>query len=366
LKMLEDNKITAEQAVELLKQVPDSDSGARYAREDRGRSNDQYSPDLGWIDDLRAVIEDTAANIGSAVRDAINANEYGLSPRHERFTAMPNANAGIREIVFEGKNAPIKMEAYSGDQLEVEVTYWPKGQWNPHFAFIEENGAYSLRYDDNALRALAISILAPGAFHIGSVSLQTRNAPVTAEGFTADRVGLYTKNAPVRVSGVTGERMNVESRNASVTIESVKSRDIEAQTSNAKITLEHVNAFSARLTTSNAKVEADASVITRLYAKSSNAAMQFENLSNNSQEPFRVIEAVTTNGKISVSLADDCPNCKLRASTTNGGIYCGLEGMVYQVNGKNYAEAQTMGYNEAGSKTDLNLQTSNGRISINR
>jgi len=108
LQMLQDNKITAEEAEALLRQVRDDDERPRYDRPDWERPrydrtdwerpNNQYRPDYAWVDDLRAVIGDTASSIGDAVRDAINSNGSVFETRREIFTAVPKADGGIRDL----------------------------------------------------------------------------------------------------------------------------------------------------------------------------------------------------------------------------------------------------------------------------
>jgi len=259
----------------------------------------------------------------------------------------------------------MKMDAYGGDKIEVEVNYRAKGQWNPRFALVGENGVYSLRYDDNALYALGISIRVPKAAHIGGTSLKNRNAPISADGVTAGRIELDTKNAPIKAGDVNAEYLICKTRNAPITLDDINVREIEAQTSNSKITLDDAESQRARLVTSNAKIEVKDSAVSQLYATTSNASLQFDKMSYNGQEPVCGIEAITSNGKITVNLPGGKPGCRLRASTTHGGIFSELRDLEYHVNERNYIEAQSHGYDEARSKVDLNLQTTNGGIYIN-
>ena len=364
LEMLNDNKITADEAAALLKQVQDSDNHSRNDRRDWNRPYYPNKPDLGWINDLRSVIEETASNLGEAVRDAINPNDSIFAPNKETFTAILNESSEIRELAFEGKNAPVKLESYGGDKIEIEAYYKAKGQWNPRFTLCEENGVYSLRYDDNALYMLSLNIRVPESSHIGDVSIKNRNSTITATGITANRIDLNTKNASIKLFNIKGERLICETRNAPITLNAVNVRETDVQTTNAKIILEDVNSFRARLMTSNAKIEVKDSDIVLLYAKTSNSPLRFENMCNNGQEPVYSIDAITTNGQISVQLPHKELFCKLRASTTAGGISNDLVDLEYQANEKNYVEAQTRGYETAYKKTNLNLQTTNSGIHI--
>jgi len=363
LEMLKENKITVEEAEALLKQIPEGDPYASYSRRDWERPDYQGKPDFGWINDLRSVIEEAASNLGEAVQGAINSNGSVFTPKVEIFTAVPDGGE-IRELVFEGKNAPLTLDPYGGDTIEVEAYYKVKSQWNPRFMFGGENGVYSLRYDDNALYMLGLNIRVPETAHIGGVNLKNRNASIAVNQITAGRIDLSTKNAPIKLFHISGEHLVCATKNAPVTLDAVKAREIDAQTSNSRISLLAVNSSRARLMTSNGKIEATDSDIARLYAKTSNSPLRFENMGYNGQEPVYSLDAITSNGQISVYLPGMRLSCKLRASTTAGGISIGLGNMEYQANEKNYVEARTSGYETAYNKLDLNLQTTNARISI--
>ena len=362
LDMLKEGKITADEAVALLKQVQDDDNRHRDYRHNWERPYYPHKPDFSWINSLCSVIEETSSNIGEAVWDAIKSNEPKFASMLENFTAFSNINAEINELVFEGKNAPVKLKAYDGDRLEVEAYYKAKFHWDPHITLCEENGVYSLRYDDNALYMLGINIRVPEKARIAGVCLKNRNAPIKADDISANNIDLNTKNASIKLSNVKGERLICESKNAPVSLDDVEAREIDAKTSNAKISLDDVESFRARLVTSNAKIEVKDSGVVQLYAKTSNSSLRLENFSINKQEPVSSIEAITSNGQISLQLPSGELNCKLRASTTFGGISIGIDNLEYQVKGKNYVEAQTRGYETARNKLNLNLQTTNSGI----
>lgn len=358
LEMLNDGKITAEEAMELLKHVQDDSEWTRPRRQDW----EQWipnRPDFGWINDLRSVI-------GETTRNAMFPDEFMFNARQEKFTAVSNIDGDIRSLIFEGKNAPVKLESYGGDRIDVEVYYKARGQWNPRFALNEDNGIYSLSYDDNALYMLGLNIYVPETARIGSVRLKNRNGTISVDSITAEKIELNTKNESIKVFDTKGEHLYCETKNASIALNAVLMREIDAQTSSSKISLEDADAFRARLVTSSAKIEVKDSNIAQLYAKTSNSSLLFDGLGCKEHEPVCSIDAITTNGQISIQLPRRELDYKLRASTTLGGISGELNDLEYQVNERNYVEAQTRGYEAAGNKLNLNLQTTNHGIYIRR
>lgn len=362
LDMLKDGKITTDEAMALLKQFQDdSERPPRHHQQDWEDRTPRYSyrPDFSWINDLRSTIEETAQNV-------LFPDESLFNAKQEKFITSSDISGEIRSLVFEGKNAPVRLESYGGDRIEAEVYYKTKSQWNPRFTLSEDNGVYSLNYDDNALYMLGINIRVPETVQISDVRLKNRNAPITVNHITAGKIELNTKNEVIKVSDIKGEHLYCETKNAAIVLEAVEMREIDAQTSNSKISLKDADAFRARLVTSSAKIEVKGSNIAQLYAKTSNSPLRFDSLSCEEHGPVCSIDAITTNGQISIHLPQRELNCKLRASTTIGNISSDLSDLEYQVNERSYMEAQTRGYEATQNKLNLNLQTTNHGIYIKR
>ncbi len=360
LEMLREGKITTDEAMALLRQVQDEAERPRHSNwpELEPWMPRLLRPDFGWINDLRSSIEETTRNVLQST------DELMFGTREEKFMSSSNLGDGIRTLVFEGKNAPVKLNVHNSDRIEVEVYYKAKSRLNPHLTLIEENGVFSLSYADNALYLLGITIRVPQTAHIGSIRLKNRNAPISMDDIEAEKIELSTKNELVRVSCTRGERLYCETKNAPIILDNLEMREIDAQTTYAKISLDDVSTFHARLVTNNAKIDIKDSDIVQLYAKTSDSPLRFDNLGYKEQEPVCSIDAITTNGQISIHSPHRGLKCRLRASTTVSGIFSELDDLEYQVNEKNYVEAQTRGYETASNKLNLNLQTTNYEIYI--
>lgn len=364
LEMLKEGKISSDEALELLKQIPEEDESRGNNHRDWDEWGSRpgqytYTPDFSWIDDLRTVIKETTQNV-------MFPGDFLFGSKEERFYAESDMGNGIRALIFEGKNAPVKLEAYGGNKIEIEARYRVKAHLNPHLAIREEGGTLRLISDNNSLHSLSISVRVPEKAHIGFVNLKSTNASVTADDILADKIELDTKNAPIKVSDVKADTLHCSTRNAPITLDDVKAQSIEAQTTNSKITADDVETAHARLTTDNAKISVKDSNIAQLFVKTNNAPVAIENASFDSQEQDRQIDAKTSNGGITIRLPHGDFSCKLRASTTNGRISSELNDLEYRVNEKNYVEAATREYDQAQAKLNLNLQTSNGGIYIKR
>jgi len=359
LEMLREGKITTEEAMALLKQVEGDGEPARgsasesFCGEERetGIPHIQFGMDFSWINDLKNAVEETARNL---IPDG-----WPLGLRQETFTASTFIGDGACSLVFEGKNAPVKLEAHSGDHVEVEAYYKRKSQWDPHLSLAVENGIISLRCDDNALSSLGISVRVPETAQIGTILLKSKNAPITVHRVEAKKIELFTKNNVIKASHVKGESLYCETKNSAISLADVIMQKVNAQTSNSKISLDNVEAVHANLETSNSKIDVEDSDIVELIASTSNSPLRFERLGYRKDRRDRSIEATTSNGQISIRIPNQDMKCKVRASTTVTGVFTEIGDLEYEVNEKNYVEAQARGYEEAESKLRLNLQTTN-------
>lgn len=361
LEMLKEGKISTDEALELLKQVPDREDQNQYHRQDseEWESRYSYTPDLNWIDDLKNAIKETAQN-------AFFPGDFLFGSREEHYTTEANVGNGINSLVFEGKNAPVTLLSYVGDKIDVEANFKVKNHWNPHLGLTEEGGVFTLTYDSNALHYIGIKVRVPQSVRIGSINLRSTNAPISVDDIKADRIELNTKNAPIKVSDVQSERLYCETKNAHVTLDDINAQEIEAQTTNAKISLDDVVARRARLNTSNAKIDVKDSSIAKLWAETSNAHISIDDAIFFEQEQDCGIDAITSNGGISLRLPRGEYESKLRASTSHGSINNELGNLIYRTNEKNYLEAATAGYEQAQTRLSINLQTSNSSIYIKR
>jgi len=363
LEMLKEGKITADEALNLLEQVPDGNGRGGRQNSDRHfwddfRSETQnpypfYNFDWDWIDDLKETVQNAAYTGG-----------FFFGGKEDIYKAEAEIGNGVRELVFDGKNSPVKIEDCAGDKIEIEANYKAKTNCDPRLALSNESGNLRLNYDSNALRYIGIKIRVPKDTNVGYVSLKTTNAPVTADDINADNIELFTKNAPIKASDIKGKYINCETRNAHIDLDDVEVSEIKAQTTNAKIHLDDVKSERVRLVTENAKISAEDSYAAHFSAKTSNAPIVIDDLQPNEAEPLCAIDCVTTNAGITLNLRRWVMPCKLRASTTNGAVHNELRDLEYTADRKNYIEGQTSGYEQAQNKLNLSLQTTNGGIHI--
>ncbi|MDR2167473.1 MAG: DUF4097 domain-containing protein [Clostridiales bacterium] len=367
LEMLQEGKIGVEEAMGLLKQFPEEDA----PREERRDSGGGFLSELG----------DT---ISGAISDAIDASDgvfggwqHGRKTTKE-FVSDP-ITADIAAIKLLGKNGPVEIRGYEGNQVKIEVKYNAK-RGDAQVFVREEGGVFELLYDYNALRWLAVDCLVPNVL-VGQIHGESKNSKVELYNIRAEQVALITKNSKIEMGNVNAPQIVAKTRNANIEAKNLQTVNLDLQTGNAKIDIENVKAKIARLTTSNAKIATENVDIEQLYLKTSNGNIKLENMFNEaidyvdarpegSQYPpgaapatERIIEAQTSNSGITVNLPADVA-VDVQASTSNAGVECKIPNLVLNEFSKNYINGRTFDYDTHPRRLKLSLNTSNAAVKI--
>jgi len=393
--MLQEGKVSVDEAMALLRQVPDEEAirGVIIHKNDHddecdcdgddddccttnnNNNNRNKSANYGFSD-IGSTIRNALSDALDAVDDVdinINlSNMFGVSRNKTIVTYTSDRIASdINSLKILGKNAPVEIEGYDGDTIQMEIKYSGKRD-NAQVHVNEENGNYELLYDYNAVRSLSVECRVPRVF-IGHLHGESKNSKVELHNVNAGDVELLTKNSKIEIAGV--------SANA-----------ITAKTSNSKIEMENTKAKVARLTTSNSKIETENIDVEQLYLKTSNSGIKIENAfgtnpsethhsTTNSQYPpsdfrasslaskpgtaaiERIIEATTSNGGVDVSIPQGTA-VKLQASTSNARCECKLSDLVVSEISKNYVSGKSINYDTATNRVKLNINTSNATVKI--
>lgn len=182
-------------------------------------------------------------------------------------------------------------------------------------------------------------------------------------------LALQTDNGKCEVGGIQANAFKCHTSNGKIIVTECACDDINALTDNGRITLDKTDARLAYLRTSNAKIELDACRIDNIDAKTSNSSIQL-----GSMQKKDAVEAKynlsTSNSKIAVGLAK-CPDCgyMIDAYTSLGNISVVLPELVYNIDRKsagmqNSAQIKSANYDVLENKIYIKATTSNASISV--
>ncbi len=182
-------------------------------------------------------------------------------------------------------------------------------------------------------------------------------------------LAIQTDNGKCEISGLQAGSFKCHTSNGKVIVTESSCDDINILTDNGRITLDKVEAGLAYIRTSNAKIELESCKMDNVDAKTSNGAIQLGNIGKRS-----VVEAKynlsTSNSKISVGLAkqEEC-GYMVDAYTSLGNISIVLPELVYTIDRKssgmqNSAQVSSTNYDTYESKFYIKATTSNASVSV--
>jgi len=344
LKMLEEGKISSQEAVKLLETIgADSNSTHTKARTTTGadgktEAKTERAAEPKWVEGIRNVTMD----IGQTIRDAIG-DEDVFNFEFDWFTSTEKVhqhlseslkNTGAHTLVIEGINAPISLvthneNGYDTSMITLEISAGARASGkhkdrSRNFELAVQNGVMRLQYDEKAFKNVGVKVSVPKTVDLRAVVLKTRNGAIAVNELAASEIETITKNGSIKINGCTGQRLTCDTKNGGIFLNNIEMADINALTKNAKIVL---NSISGR-------------------------------------ECECFISAETKNASISTKLLNEGRALKINASTTNSRVTADVENLEYLVNMKNHVEAATAGYEYADYKLDLKLKSANGKILV--
>ncbi|MGE5594047.1 MAG: DUF4097 family beta strand repeat-containing protein [Betaproteobacteria bacterium] len=157
----------------------------------------------------------------------------------------------------------------------------------------------------------------------------------------------------------------LETSNGKIEIGPLDCGTIDVETSNGRIDLDGTSATVAELETSNGRIQCRGAA-RKLVAETSNGSIF---LACRKPSGEAVYELETSNGSIEVQLAaGDEVGCCVEAETSYGDIHVALPDLVYQANtrsmGHKEVKAMTPDYEAKANRVRIKAETSNGSITI--
>lgn len=375
LEMLQEGKITVEEADRLLKQFPGDDNEKNdFSGRLKGATGEIWEElkDVGC--DIKEAFENIEEDIKEAFEDMDEdshikitlGNIFGREEKKYFSFQSSTVPEAINSLKLLGKNGHVKIEGYDGNVVKIEGEYRPKSGREVNVTFSEENNDFEILYDYNAVRYMKICAQVPRVA-ISHLHGESSNSLVSMTDLDAANVVLMTKNAPIKIKGVAAPHLQASTSNAPIDMQKVQAKSIDLVTSNARIELEDVTAEEAKLKTSNGPINIDATDIKQLFTKTSNGGIKLRDIIKKADADDTgneyAIEAHTTNSGIKISLPQEV-GYKIQASTSVGRVDSNISNFYFSDKEKDYLNGKSDGYENFKQKAKINLSTSNGSIKI--
>jgi len=398
LKMLQEGKITAEEAEKLLDAIEsniyrDASEGpqsqrAQYQRTQSQRAQANFQDEVqkmrervnNWRKEFktsyansdfdRAVEEfaakaekagknlaNTTAGIVDKVIDFVSSfidnssfNVFGSYKTVEKNFEAPAVEGS--NIYIQGVNGYIILRKHIDDKIVIKTKLKaPQNNADEILSFNDTGNLVELRLNKTSNISVSHEVFLP-ATCFGGIKIDTTNGKIYAEDSNSKFFEAVTRNSNIELMGVNSEKISVNTKNGKILLSYVIGRNIDINTTNSIIDVKHI------------KVE-------NMNAFTINGRIVIENIQNYEGQPEITLKLKTSNGGIKVNMNDiDNRGYKVRAKTTNAGINILIPEMIYHnANTQSFkrggfVEAENIGYENFPERVFIDAETVNGYIEI--
>ena len=391
LKMVEDKKISTEEAAKLLAALEDetkkentdnfnyrrnnqkSNGFAEEAAKVRDRVNDwkkEFKSNYNqadfdnMIDDFANKAEKFGKNVATTTAgivdkvidyvgsfvDTNSFNIFGsLQTVQKNYEVIPAEGANLE---ISGINGSITIKKHLDPKVMIiSRIKSPSPNGEGIVTFTDDPQNISIKVSSTALNvSVSHEIFIPDV-KFSSIKIENSNGKIYIEDSLSEEITATTKNAHIELMGVNSDRVAVNTKNGRVQLNYIIGDKIDINTSNAVIDIKHI------------KVK-DVSAVTI------NGRINIENAQNIDGNTDMNMYLKTSNGGIKVNMNDmDSRVYKVKAHASNGSINLLIPEIVYHnVNRKgvtgSFVEAESKNYESGLNKVNITGETMNGQIEV--
>ncbi len=387
LKMLEEGKISAEDAAKLLsltdgapaesgrtgQSAPGSTythssgsyTGSQTNNQRPASSGSSFAEDLGkkfdtFMRDIEpklrsfseVVVEKTAAAADSLSKSFIPSPRQAERPSGYSAPSGPGdgsveikVSSPYSELDFSSLNGQIQLTGYNGDKITATVRSKQRRRTEKAGIMVLGN-KYILQFDDGDYDAVSVTAYIPYNMF--------------------KYIRLSSVNGDIHVSGIDCEEITVSNSNAILNLNNLRGKSLFADCQNCKeLKLSGLCFGSAEIESSNGAVYASENDIENLKLVAFNAPVsmnlsEFKNFSNY----LWIIE--TSNQKLGLYVpTTPAVGYYIKGATTLGNIKIGLTGLNFIYNDTYNTEAKSIHFDSAPKKVRISLETSNAALIVN-
>jgi DUF4097 and DUF4098 domain-containing protein YvlB len=346
LKMLEEGKITSEEASRLLAALESNSKEStegNFSRQKQPNFYDEISKlrdkISGWknefkknynqkdfdkmVDDFSAKAEKLGKSVASTtfgivdkvidfVGSFVETNAFNIFGSYKVVDKTFEADAiEDKDINIEGINGNILVKKHLENKIVIRTrTRSPQSNPDDFLVFDNRDGNVSLKLNKASNISVSHEVFLPSV-KFNSIRFETTNGKIYVEDSKSQIFECTTKNAPIDLMGVNSEKISVNTRNAKIQIGYVIGKDIEINTNNSVIDIKNIKAENIKAFTVNGRINVE-------------NALSYENSYQTN------LSLKTSNGDIKVNMNDmDNRGYKVKAETTNGKISLLIPELIY-------------------------------------
>ncbi|ADH98605.1 DUF4097 family beta strand repeat-containing protein [Salisediminibacterium selenitireducens] len=258
LKMIEDGKVTAEEGLELLKELrerPEQKDAAQEEEQERPSAESHFpSRDVKWEErrefyGTEEKVRSFAAKFSDFVDDAFHKIkefdlDFNFGSAVEVEHIFQHHVSAIEKVDVHVENGSITFIPTDEDQVRVEnhvKVYRVKDAEEARKAFLDEvdfrvrDGL--LKYHVNRKTMKVNTVIYVPKQELMKVQLYTFNGSIESKALSCRKVEIKTINGKIRLSALEGEYAKLETANGTVTVDQLNVDQTDVKTINGTITV---------------------------------------------------------------------------------------------------------------------------------
>jgi len=389
LKMVEEGKITTEEAARLLEALEGSSKQAGGEKDNTAKQQKQanfydevnklrdrvneWKKDFKknynqkdfdrMVDEFSTKAEKLGKNVAATtfnivdkmidfVGSFVDTNAFNIFGSYTVVEkAFDTEAAEGMDVSIEGINGSILVKKHLENKIIIKSRVRsPLNNADEILKFDNENNHASLTLNRKGNISVAHEVFLP-ALKLNKIRLETTNGKIYVEDSLSAEFESITKNSPIDLMGVNSERITVSTKNAKIQLSYVIGKEIDINTNNSVIDIKNIKSESIKAITVNGRIAV-------------------ENVQNyeNSYETGLFLQ--TSNGGIKVNMNDmGGRGYKVKGKTTNGSINLLIPELIYHNVNKqgtvgSFIEAESSGYDTFAEKVNISAETVNGDIEV--
>ncbi len=372
LKMVEEGKITADEAAALLEAVgqdepktasPDDENDVW---EKLSKQGDEFAHKVEHAADrfsksLEAKLEGGMAERLSSLPKLLSKIPFVLGAEQHEFTQEFSgtfaADADALPVRLSTTNGRIEVNGWEQDHYKLTVIQRVRGK------------------DRDTARGRMIEIpLAEGAADARDLVL----APETSSEVTISyqlflpkknpyEIVLTTSNGRIQTAYVNARSVVVDTTNGGIELRQIRAGSVEARTNNGSNVLDYVEAETIKQESGNGSLR-QAALARETYCRTTNGSVKVSPLGILPQNS--TMQLITTNGSVRCSLPRAAnTGCSVEAVTAVGNVTVdidGFESIQERSASSKRVVGRTIGYEDAPSRLAINARTSSGSVVVSQ
>lgn len=248
------------------------------------------------------------------------------------------------ELVLKGKNADMSVKGYNGDKITMRIFY-VANKAGANLELLQLGSKFYLHYEEDHFERVGIDAYVPEAlFEV--IQLENINGSVDVANLTCTIFSSQNQNGHSTLKEVRAENIKIENSSGRLMVLDIAGKAGQIENSLGEIHASNLDVVSLKLVSSSGKI-----------------AMNMAGF-NHPGEYTWMLE--TNNAPLNLTLpSSPALGYHIKAQTSCSQVKLGLVGLNYTTNEASYAEAQSIAYSTASKHIKMYLETSNAPINVN-